>query len=57
MQGNAECTWKSTMGRTLGTQKNVFSDFSALYEGTPPFRHNPLGTQKNVVKGDFSIST
>ena len=37
MQGNAECTGKSPMLRTLGTQKNVFSDFSALYEGQASF--------------------
>ena len=37
MLGHAECTWKSTMLRTLGTQKNVFSDFSALYEGQASF--------------------
>ena len=37
MQGNAECTGKSHMGRTLGTQKKVFSDFSALYEGQASF--------------------
>ena len=33
MQGHAERRPEWTMVRTLGTQKNVFSDFSALYEG------------------------
>ena len=33
MLGHAERRPEWTMVRTLGTQKNVFSDFSALYEG------------------------